>query len=129
MRRTIIVLTGLFIVQLLVVSEGCGLLKSPGKTTTENNSTATQKTEMSVSEQKYRTKNSSGISLHQDSARSNYSVTIWPKGSFNFSADSTITVKTVKTGFTTWWKWALIGVIVTILVGLWLLKKYKSFII
>lgn len=71
--------------------ESCNLFKTAGQTSAAMTSTAAQQTAISLEEEKNRYVAMASKFSSQDSSRNNYHITIWPRGSFNFSPEGGFT--------------------------------------
>jgi len=71
----------------LTIIQGCGLFKGTTKTTEKLNVVATEDSTLKVSEKKTLTSALNGVFLHKDSSSTDYSVLIYPKGSFSITSD------------------------------------------
>lgn len=71
----------------LILIYGCSLFKNAKKTTEDLSMVSQSDTMLKTFEEKDWTKYVNGNFLYQDSVKTGYSIVIWPKGSFSFSAD------------------------------------------
>lgn len=75
----------------LAIIQGCGLFKGTTKTMGKLNMVVRDDSTLKVSEKKNLTSALNGVFLHKDSSATDYSVLIYPKGSFSISGDGGFT--------------------------------------
>lgn len=71
----------------IAMIQSCGLFQRSEKRTEDLNTEVQEDSASKVSKKKDLKREITGVLLHQDSSSTDYSVLIYPKGSFSFSAD------------------------------------------
>ncbi|CAM4425653.1 hypothetical protein SAMN06265348_12140 [Pedobacter westerhofensis] len=75
------------VILLLITTSGCAVLKKTGKKSEESYSNINTLTDHQQSYSAMKQKAGNELVYKRDSAEGNYTVRLWPKGTFNFSPD------------------------------------------
>ena len=75
-----------YVLIVLPALSGCGILKDTSKITDNNHTLVNQELAMQLSIDDAQVKKASVLTLYSDSSHQDYSVQVWPKGHFTFSA-------------------------------------------
>jgi len=77
-----------FIAVMLISMFGCNLLKNTSTESAKSKQNYGEKFQMDLLEQKKLEMNKGSLFIHQDSSVQDYTVQLWPKGAFTYSASS-----------------------------------------